>query len=129
MQRFEYRALPAPKKGKKAKGVRGSAGRFAHGVTEALNEMAAEGWDYVRSDTMPSEERSGLTSKTTVFQTVMIFRRPLLEGAEPEPLSAEDYNAFADDTAEDRPEPPLTATEAETPDETPSEPAPERATT
>ena len=41
----------------------------------ALNAMAAQGWEYVRAETLPSEERSGLTSRTTVWMNVLVFRR------------------------------------------------------
>jgi hypothetical protein len=75
MQRYEYKVVPAPKKGKRAKGVKGAEGRFAHALSECMNEMAAEGWDYLRTDTLPSEERSGLTGRATVFQTMLVFRR------------------------------------------------------
>ncbi len=38
--------------------------------------MSAEGWEYVRADVLPSEERSGLTGRTTVYHNVLVFRRP-----------------------------------------------------
>ena len=93
MQRFEYKVVPAPTKGVKGKGVKGPEGRFAHGVEGVMNALAAEGWEYLRSDTLNSEERSGLTSKVSVWRTVLVFRRavelepapegtPLLETAE-----------------------------------------------
>ena len=43
--------------------------------------MAANGWEYVRAETLPCEERSGLTGRTTVYHNVLVFRRPL-EAAE-----------------------------------------------
>lgn len=73
---FEYKVVPAPNRGKKAKGVKSGADRFALAMTDLINELAAEGWEYQRSDTLPAEERSGLTGKTTVFQNMLIFRRP-----------------------------------------------------
>ncbi|MAM61652.1 DUF4177 domain-containing protein [Maritimibacter sp. UBA3975] len=75
MQRYEYNVVPAPKKGKRAKGVKGVEGRFAHALSECMNEMAADGWEYLRTDTLPSEERSGLTGRSTVFQNMLVFRR------------------------------------------------------
>lgn len=80
MQRFEYRVVPAPRKGKKAKGLRSAEARFAHAVSEAMNDMAADGWEYLRADTLPCEERAGLTSKTTTFQTLLVFRRAVDPG-------------------------------------------------
>nr|WP_229836497.1 DUF4177 domain-containing protein [Aliiroseovarius zhejiangensis] len=81
MQMFEYEAIPAPRKGKKARGVKTSEDRFAHAMTEVLNDMAADGWEYLRADTLPCDERSGFTGRTTVYQNVLVFRRPLLTEA------------------------------------------------
>jgi hypothetical protein len=41
-----------------------------------MNELAQDGWEYLRADTLPAEERSGLTSKTTVYHNLLVFRRP-----------------------------------------------------
>ncbi|MDT9702510.1 hypothetical protein, partial [Streptomyces sp. P17] len=51
--------------------------RFAFTLTGVLNDMASEGWEYLRAETLPSEERSGLTSRTTVWHNVLVFRRAL----------------------------------------------------
>ena len=77
MTKFEYKVVPAPKRGEKVKGVKASDARFAHTRESLMNQMGAQGWEYQRTDTLPSEERSGLTSRTTVFQNVLVFRRAL----------------------------------------------------
>lgn len=77
MQNFEYKVIPAPLRGKKAKGLKTTEDRFALAMTEVLNAQATEGWEYVRADRLPCEERSGLTGKTTSTQNVLVFRRPL----------------------------------------------------
>ncbi|RKT30446.1 hypothetical protein BXY70_2435 [Roseovarius halotolerans] len=74
---YEYKVLPAPTKGKKAAGLKGPAQRFAHALEATMNEVAADGWEYHRSDILPSEERQGLTSSQTVYRSVLVFRRPL----------------------------------------------------
>lgn len=74
---YEYKVVPAPMKGVKAKGVKGAEAQFAHALSELMNSLAADGWEYQRADTLPSETRSGLTGKTTVFRNVLVFRRPL----------------------------------------------------
>ncbi len=76
MTRYIYKVIPAPSKGRKSPGVKGAEARFAHGLEEAMNEMAAEGWEYLRADILPSEERQGLTSTATVYRSVLVFRRP-----------------------------------------------------
>ncbi|WP_127116186.1 hypothetical protein [Shimia sediminis] len=72
---YEFKVVPAPSRGKRAKGVKGAEGRFAFALEEVMNELAAEGWEFLRSETLPSEEKSGLTSTTTTFRSVMVFRR------------------------------------------------------
>jgi len=77
MQRYEYRVIPAPRRGEKARGLKTAEARFANALTLAMNQMAAEGWDYLRADTLPAEERVGLTGRTTTFQHMLVFRRAL----------------------------------------------------
>ncbi|SPF76557.1 hypothetical protein ALP8811_01565 [Aliiroseovarius pelagivivens] len=77
MTSYEYQVIPAPRKGKKARGVKGSESRFALAIQDALNEASADGWEYLRTDTLPSEERSGLTGRTTVYQNLLVFRRAI----------------------------------------------------
>lgn len=72
---FEYKVVPAPTRGRRAKGVKTPADRFARALEDTINEFAAEGWDYLRTDTLPSEERQGLTGRTTVYQNMLVFRR------------------------------------------------------
>ena len=81
MERFEYKVVPAPVQGKKSKGVKGTSGRFALALETLMNELGAEGWEYVRADTLPCEERSGLTGRTTTFQNMLVFRRTV-DGAQ-----------------------------------------------
>ena len=75
MQRFEYKVIPAPKRGEKARGVKSTEDRFAHTLTQLMNDLGAEGWDYVRADSLPCDERAGLTGTKTTFQNVLVFRR------------------------------------------------------
>lgn len=87
MTKFEYKVVPAPKRGDKVKGVKTNEGRFAHTLESLMNDLGAQGWEYQRADTLPAEERSGLTSKTTVFQNVLVFRRALEEVVEDEVIA------------------------------------------
>lgn len=81
MTAYEYTVLPAPDRGDKAKGAKTPAERFAVALTSELNRMAADGWEYIRAETLPTEERSGLTSRATVYHNVLIFRRAVEEVA------------------------------------------------
>lgn len=79
MQRFEYKVIPAPKRGEKARGVRTTEERFALALMHVMNDLGAEGWDYVRADALPCDERVGLTGSRTVFLNVLVFRRVLAQ--------------------------------------------------
>ena len=85
MPRYEYKVVPAPTKGLKAKGVKTAEARFSHVLQELMNGLAGYGWEYQRAETLPSIERSGLTSSTTEWRNVLVFRR----------LRENDIEAFA----------------------------------
>jgi len=136
MAQFEYKVVPAPKRGVKARGVKGTEEQFAHALTLLMNEAAAEGWEYQRTDTLPCEERKGLTGKTTVYQNMLVFRRNLTE-AKPQddatipalltaPTAEPKHHVAAPDVR--APEPPSQAPAIAMPeasDEAPSIPAPD----
>lgn len=84
MTKYEYKVLPAPDRGLKARGVKGADGRFAHALEVLMNDMGAEGWEYQRAETLPCEERQGLSGKTTVYRNMLVFRR----------LRTDDVDAF-----------------------------------
>lgn len=77
MQRFEYKVIPAPRRGEKTKGAKTTEDRFAFALTQLMNSLGREGWDYVRADTLPCDERVGLTGTKTTFQNMLVFRRAL----------------------------------------------------
>ncbi len=77
MLHYEYQVVPAPKKGEKAKGAKTAAEKFAVALTGLMNRMGSEGWEYIRADTLPCEERVGLTGSKTVFQNMLVFRREM----------------------------------------------------
>lgn len=75
---YEYKVVPAPEKGLKGKGVKGHRERFANALQTLMNKHGADGWEYVRADTLPCEERSGLmTSSSTSFLNMLVFRRDI----------------------------------------------------
>lgn len=77
MQAYEYKVVPAPVRGEKERGLKTGVERFAHALSVLMNELGCEGWEYWRAETLPAEERTGLTSKTTVFHNLLVFRRIL----------------------------------------------------
>ncbi|WOI33608.1 DUF4177 domain-containing protein [Tritonibacter scottomollicae] len=88
MQNYEYKVVPAPNRGKKARGVKTPEARFANGIEGVLNEMAAEGWEYQRAEMLPSEERSGLTGTKTTWRNLLVFRRALAAASHTSPTLA-----------------------------------------
>jgi hypothetical protein len=40
-----------------------------------MNELGAEGWEYQRAETLPCDERRGLTGRVETTQHVLVFRR------------------------------------------------------
>lgn len=77
MQRFEYKVIPAPTKGEKTRAAKTTADRFGVALTNLMNALGAEGWDYVRADTLPCEERVGFTGSKSSYQNMLVFRRVL----------------------------------------------------
>ena len=89
MDRYEYKVIPAPEKGLKAKGIKTPADRFAFAVETAMNELGVEGWEYWRAECLPATERAGLTSSKITERHMLVFRRPLAAATEaPRPLLA-----------------------------------------
>ena len=81
MTRFEYKVVPAPRRGEKIPGAKTTPERFAVALSHVMNTLAAEGWEYLRADTLPCDERAGLTGTATHFQNLLVFRRALHEAA------------------------------------------------
>lgn len=78
--RYEYKVVPAPKKTKSFKGVRSHEDQFACVIAETMNVMAAEDWEYLRAESLPCEEKTGLTSRVESYQSVLVFRRKIVNG-------------------------------------------------
>ena len=130
MSSFEYTAIPAPIRSEKAKAAKTPAERYALTLTDEINRMAADGWEYLRAETLPSEERSGLTGRTTLFHNLLIFRRAKATAVKPRALTqAEAKPAIAPTTPTAKPveaapkrAEPVTETETETEAATPVSP-------
>ena len=65
MPRYEYKVVPAPTRGLKGKGIRGAEAKFANAIQTLMNDLGADGWEYLRADTLPLEERAGLPGTET----------------------------------------------------------------
>ncbi|GMG83299.1 hypothetical protein LNKW23_25120 [Paralimibaculum aggregatum] len=74
---YEYKAVGGPDRGKNRRGCKTTADRVAVAMQEIIRRESAEGWEYLRTDLVPIEERSSLLSpKRVVHCAVLVFRRP-----------------------------------------------------
>ncbi len=88
---FKYKVVPAPTVGKRAKGVKGTDGRFAHALTEVINDQAQYGWEFLHAESLPAMERHGiLRKKRETFQNVLIFRKLTDKEAKKRPETADE---------------------------------------
>ncbi|MBV1863019.1 MAG: DUF4177 domain-containing protein [Rhodobacteraceae bacterium] len=103
MQSFEYKAIAAPTRARKFKGVKGTAAQFAMVLSELMNEMASDGWEYLRSDSLPVDEKAGLLkARVETYHTMLIFRRAKSQPAEMAGL-IEDHSAEPEITPKSSP--------------------------
>ncbi len=107
MTQYEYQVVPAPMRGQRVKGVKGTDARFAHTLSSLMNNLGEDGWEYLRADTLPCEERQGLTGRSIVYKTLLVFRRVIAEIAvkTPEPRADAPEPAPAPDPAPPAAEP------------------------
>ena len=77
MPQYEYTLRPAPNRAEKHRDLKTNAEKFGKTLSDLMNTMAQDGWEFQRSETLPAEERAGLTSKVTVMHTFLVFRREL----------------------------------------------------
>ena len=75
MTLYEYRVVPAPRIAAKEKGAQTTDARFAVTLTRLMNELGADGWEYLRAETLPCDERRGLTGRFETTQHILVFRR------------------------------------------------------
>jgi hypothetical protein len=86
MTQFEYKVVPAPVRAEKVRGVKTVQDRFAATLAAVMNDLGRDGWEYLRADTLPVEERMGFTGRQTVFQNMLIFRRVIAAAVPPQTL-------------------------------------------
>lgn len=77
MTYYDYKVVPAPRRARKVKGVSGASDLFALTLTEAINEVARQGWEYCGSETLTSEAPGGWFRRGSVEErSLLVFRRP-----------------------------------------------------
>ena len=76
MPSYEYKIVPAPRRARRYKGVRGGAESFARTLEETIAAEAVDGWEYHRADSLPCEEKKGfLRGREDSLHSVLVFRR------------------------------------------------------
>lgn len=78
MTGYQYKTVAAPRRLKKVKGVRGKDALLAHAVEDLIAVETAQGWEYLRADSFPVEDKGGLFSKPVVTErAVLVFRKAI----------------------------------------------------
>ena len=76
MSSRDYKCVPVPRRPKKARGQKAPADAMAAAMEAIMNDEAAQGWEYLRTDLVPMEHRAGLLSSVQEsHQAIMVFRR------------------------------------------------------
>jgi hypothetical protein len=87
MPQFEYKVVPAPRRGEKAREAKTTEERYALALTNLMNAMGREGWQYLRADTLPVDERVGFTGTKTTYQNMLVFGREIAEAEHGEAIA------------------------------------------
>ncbi|KIT17743.1 hypothetical protein [Jannaschia aquimarina] len=72
---IEFKVVPAPKKGEHGPNLSNDTDRMAHTLTGIFNEMAAEGWEFLRAERLPNDVGYDMTGTAAKEVTVLVFRR------------------------------------------------------
>lgn len=88
MAQFEYKVVAAPTRGEKVRGAKTTQDRFAQALMTVMNDLGRDGWEYLRADSLPCEERVGFTGRQTTFQHMLVFRRVIAAAVADAPVAA-----------------------------------------
>lgn len=73
---WEYKAVPAPARARRLRGVRNRAEAFARTFEDVLAEETTDGWEFQRAESLLTEERAGwFGGRRQEWRTLLIFRR------------------------------------------------------
>ncbi|WP_340110491.1 hypothetical protein [Pikeienuella sp. HZG-20] len=92
MASYTYKTVAAPRRVRKARGVKGPDAALARAMDEIIAAEAAAGWEYLRTDALPVEEGGGFFSRaTTTWRAVLVFRREAAPRRAPAPDPAPEF--------------------------------------
>ena len=70
---YEYKCVGAPEKGKRKRGAKTRSDRVANAMEQTILAEAVDGWEYLRTDLIPIEERGGMFKRPQeVHRAVMV---------------------------------------------------------
>jgi hypothetical protein len=73
---FEYKCVGGPERPKRLRGAWSRSDRVALAMQEIIDSEAVDGWEYLRTDLVPVEEKASFLGRTQeVHRAVLIFRR------------------------------------------------------
>lgn len=76
MTEYAYKCVAAPRRARKSREHRTPADSLVAAMEQAIAAEAATGWDYLRTDLVPMEAKTGwFSSVVETHQGVMVFRR------------------------------------------------------
>lgn len=75
---YEYDVVPAPKKPMRVPGLTREDDRVAYELSSLFNEMAVDGWEYVRADVINIDDVTGIAGNVPKSHTLLVFRRPMI---------------------------------------------------
>jgi hypothetical protein len=81
MVQYEYKVVPVPVRGEKIRGAKTAQDRFVATLSGLMNDLGRDGWEYLRADTLPCEERVGFTGRQTTMVNMLVFRRMIAVAA------------------------------------------------
>lgn len=77
MERFEYKLVKAPQKSNRYDGLKKFDDKFAHTLMDVMNDVASEGWQFLRKEVMTETRRAGLFGRKTLSHDYLVYRRQL----------------------------------------------------
>jgi hypothetical protein len=88
MTSYEYKTVPAPRRERRARGMKSGAEAFAHAIQTVLNDESSSGWEFQRAESLPCDEKLGLfRRRQEVLHAILIFRRALVAPAPHRPAT------------------------------------------
>ncbi len=112
MKGIEYKVVPAPRRARSVRGVKGKAEQFARNLQDIITEEARGGWEYVRADLIPCEEKPGFFSRRQeIHRAMLVFRKlppapaPTVMAAAPEPARGPRFDPVERPARQPQPQP------------------------